>query len=58
MTEKQMRQLIERHDRLKAELDRLRPQVTRAVVEFGRERGYLIPLRIEQVKPMVGLPSN
>jgi hypothetical protein len=29
--------------------------VQKAVIQFGRQRGYLLPLRIEQVRPLVGL---
>ena len=55
MTEREVKKLIERHDRLKAEMDRVRPQVQQAIIQFGRQRGYLIPLRIEQVRPLIGL---
>jgi len=55
MTDSEMKKLIARHDRLKAEIDRVRPQVQQAIIQFGRQRGYLIPLRIEQVRPLIGL---
>jgi hypothetical protein len=55
MTDNEMKKLIARHDRLKAEMEQLRPQVQKAVIQFGRQRGYLLPLRIEQVRPLVGL---
>ena len=55
MTDNEMKKLIARHDRLKAELDRLRPQVQQAVCKFSRQNGYLFPLRIEQVRPLIGL---
>jgi transposase len=58
MTEKQLKTLIARRDRLAAELAAIEPQVRRAINEFGREKGYLIPLRIEQVRPLVGLTSH
>lgn len=55
MTDKQLKRLIQRRDRLAAELAAIEPQVRAAINEFGRERGYLSALRIEAARSMVGL---
>lgn len=58
MNEKRLAMLIKRRDRLAAELAEIEPRVRAAINEFGREKGYLIPLRIEQVRPMLGMDSH
>lgn len=58
MTDKQLARLISRRDRLASELASVEPRVRAAINEFSRGRGYMIPLRIEQVRPLVGLNSH
>jgi transposase len=55
MNEKRLAMLIQRRDRLTRELREVEPRLRAAINQFGKEQGYLIPLRIEQVRPMVGL---
>lgn len=58
MNDKKLAMLIRRRDRLAAELAEIEPRVRAAINEFSREQGYLIPLRIEKVRPMIGLDSH
>lgn len=57
MTQKQLKTLIARRDRLAAELAAIEPQVRRAISDFSRDQGYLMALRIERVRPMLGLTN-
>ena len=50
--------LIKRRDRLAAELAAIEPRVRAAISEFSKEQGYLLPLRIERVRPMLGMDSH
>lgn len=58
MNQKQLAALIRRRDRLAAELAAMEPRIRAAISEFSREQGYLVSLRIEQVRPLIGLDSH
>jgi len=55
MSNAQLKHLIARKDRLEAELRQIERHVQEGIREFSRNEGYLFPLRIEKVRPMVGL---
>jgi len=50
--------MIRRRDRLAADLANMDKRVRLAIVEYSREQGFLVPLRIEKVRPMLGLDSH
>jgi hypothetical protein len=58
VNEKRLATLIRRRDRLAAELADTEKRVRAAINEFSRERGFLIPLRIEKVRPLLGMDSH
>jgi hypothetical protein len=50
--------MIRRRDRLAAELAEAEKRVRAGINDFSREKGFLVSLRIEQVRPMLGMGNS
>lgn len=58
ITSKRLAALVRRRDRLASELAALEPEIQVGIIDFSRQHGFCIPLRIEQVRPMLGMDST
>jgi transposase len=58
MSNKSLATLIRRRDRLVAELAEIEPRIKEEIVGFSKVRGYLVSLRIEQVRSMLGMENS
>lgn len=58
VNERRLATMIRRRDRLAAELAEAEKRVRAGINDFSREKGFLVSLRIEQVRPMLGMGNS